>query len=77
MTFDIWTEVTKRMIQRSAVRTADPAKGRFTNLRVTFHEDQTPDNPPIVESEDLLDKPRLMCRPQTHNGTRTRKHKVK
>ena len=78
MTFDIWTEATKRVIQRSAVRTADPAKGGFPNLRVTFHEDQEPDNPPqIVEPENLLDKPGLMCPPQKHNGPRTRKHKVK
>ena len=78
MTFDIWTEATKRVIQRSAVRTADPAKGGFPNLRVTFHEDQEPDNPPqIVEPKDLLDKPGLMCPLQRHTGTRTRKHKVK
>ena len=77
MTFDIWSEATKRVLQRSAIRTADPSKGGFPNLRVTFHEDQEPDKPQIVEPNDLLDKPGLMCPPQNHTGTRTRKHKVK
>ena len=77
MTFDIWSEATKKVIQRSAIRTADPSKGGFPNLRVSFHEDQEPDKPQIVEPNDLLDKPGLMCPPQNHTGTRTRKHKVK
>ena len=57
MTFVIWTEATKRVIQRSAFWTANPTKGGFPNLRVIFHEEEEPDNSPqIVEPKDRLDK---------------------
>ena len=65
-------------LQRSAVRTADPPKRGFPNLWVTLHEEREPSDPPqIVKPEDLLNKPGLMCPPQRHTGTSTRKHKVK
>ena len=38
MTYDIWSDKTKRVIQRSAVRSADPNRGGIPNLRIKCHK---------------------------------------
>ena len=64
LTFDIWSDKTKRVIQRSAVRSADPNKGGIPNLKVEFHEDTVDsEEPEIVEPSNILDDPLLMCHP--------------
>ena len=78
-TYDIWSDKTKKVIQRSAVRSADPNRGGTPNLRVEFHEDLVgKEKPEIVEPSNILDDPLLMCPPTAiKKGTRTNKHKVK
>ena len=78
MTFDIWSDATKKVIQRSAVRSADPNRGGFPNLRVSFQDDENLAEPEIVEPSNILDEPGLTCPPpQSTPSNRTRKHKVK
>ena len=79
MTFDIWSDRTKRVIQRSAVRSADPNRGGIPNLRVEFEEDSLPkEEPEIVEPQNLLDTPGLTCPPSPSlKQKRTKKHKVR
>ena len=78
MTHDIWSDATKKVVQRSAVRSADPNRGGFPNLRVSFQDDEDLAESEIVEPSNILDEPGLACPPpQSTPSNRTRKHKVK
>jgi len=81
MTFDIWSDQTKKVIRRSAVRSADPNRGGIPNLRVQFQEDLIDDEQPeLVEPSNILDNPTLLippAKPKTNRLGRTNKHKVK
>ena len=78
-TYDIWSDTTKKVIQRSAVRSADPNKGGIPNLRVEFDADfVSQEEPEIVEPSNILDDPLLLCPPSPiKKGVRTNKHKVR
>ena len=77
LTFDIWSDRTKKVVQRSAVRSADPNKGGIPNLRVQFHDDIIDEKEEIVEPSNILDNPELLCPPPKPKHTRTNKHKVR
>ena len=49
ITFDIWSDKTKKVLQRSAVRTADPTQDSIPNLQVTFAEDGQAEEPELVD----------------------------
>ena len=83
MTYDIWNHRTRKVIQRSAIRPADPKKGGIPNLRQVFDEDNLDHiDSEVVEPANVLDTPGLMNentptfrhRPKS---ARTNKHKVK
>ena len=78
LTHDIWSDKTKKVIQRGAVRSADPNKGGIPSLRVEFHEDIVDkEEPEIVVPSNILDTPTLMCPPlMFKKPDRTNKHKV-
>ena len=64
LTHDIWNDKTKKVTQRSAVRSASPNREGIPNLRVEFHEDIIDqEEPEIVVSSNILDQPALMCPP--------------
>ena len=63
MTFVIWNDNTKKVIQRSAIRTADPNKGGIPNLRTKFADEIIDTEPEIVEPENILNSPDILCPP--------------
>ena len=80
ITFNIWSDATKKVLQRSAVRTANPAENAIPNLRIKFEEDaQDNEEPKLVDPENKLDSPDLLVPPPRHSIShdRTRKHKVR
>ena len=80
LTYHIWSDKTKKVIQRSAVRSADPNRGGIPNLRVQFDEDiEEKNDPELVEPTNLLDDHNLLCPPppKASKGPRTNKHKVR
>ena len=79
LTYDIWSDDTKRVIQRSAVRSADPNRGGILNRRVNFEEDMDDDEQAdIVEPSDIFQKtPYINPNKQMRDSQRTNKHKVK
>ena len=79
MIYDIWSDGTKRTIQKSAIRSADPNRGGTPNLRVQLHKDLTNEEPEIVEPSNILDNPSLLCPkpPPLKLRFQTNKHKVK
>ena len=81
MTYDIWTDNTRKVIQRSAVGSADPNRGGIPNLRVEFHEDIIKDdleNNEIVNPVNILDDPNVLCpKSPLSKNRRTNKHKVR
>ena len=50
MTFDIWSDATKQVIQRSAIRSADPKKGSIRNKRVNFEDETNQEDPEIIDA---------------------------
>ena len=52
MTFNIWSDKTKKVLQRSAIRTADPNRGAIPNERVIFGDDVVDVEPEIVDTVD-------------------------
>jgi len=79
MTYDIWSDKTNKVIQRSVIRSADPNRGGIPNLRTTFQEEEDEaDEPEIVTPSNILDKPGLTnISPPFSKPQRTKKHKVK
>ena len=80
ITFNIWSDATKKVLQRSAVRTANPAENAIPNLRIEFEEDaEDTKEPKLVDPENKLDNPELLVPPPRHSIShdRTRKHKVR
>ena len=77
MTYDIWSDRTRKVIQRSAVRSADPNRGGIPNLRVEFAEDIIEEEPELIDPVNVLDDPNLLCppKPKRKPGDRTNKHK--
>jgi len=77
LTFNVWSDKTKRVLQRSAIRSADPNKGGIPNLRVTFQEDEEEIEPEIVDPVNILDDPNLFSPPSKNSlkYSRTPKHK--
>ena len=55
ITFTIWSDTTKKVLQRSAVRTADPTQDAIPNLRVNFEEDELEEKTELVEPSDILE----------------------
>ena len=51
MTFDIWSDATKQVIQRSAIRSADPKKGSIRNKRVNFEVETNQEDPEIIDAD--------------------------
>ena len=45
MTYNIWCDKIKQILQRSAVRSADPHRGGIPNLRIEFNKDTNQDEP--------------------------------
>ena len=78
LTYVIWSDATKKILERSAVRSADPNRGGISNLRVKFHEDLIEEEEPeIVEPSNILDSPDLLTPPPKLKGTRTNKHNIR
>ena len=80
ITFNIWSDATKKVLQRSAVRTASPSENAIPNLRIEFEEDEQENTEPkLVNPENKLDSPDLLVPPPRHSIShdRTRKHKVR
>ena len=83
MTYDIWNHRTRKVIQCSAIRPADPKKGGIPNLRQVFDQDNLDHiDSEIVEPSNVLDTPGLMNTPtltfrHRPKSTTTNKHKVK
>jgi len=76
MTYDIWSDTTKKVVQRSIVRSADPNKGGIPNLRVDFQEDEdNKEEAEIVEPTNILDNPSLIC--PSPSPVKPKKHKVR
>ena len=79
MTYDIWSDKTRKVLQRSAIRSADPNRGGIPNLRVEFDEDIIEEEPEIIDPINVLEDPELLCPPEPKRklGERTNKHKQK
>ena len=79
ITSNIWSDKSKKVLQRSAVRTADPTQDAIPNLRVVFEEDEEDKEPELVDPDNVLDAQDLLVPPPKHclSQPRTRKHKVK
>ena len=76
MTFDIYSTRSGKILQRSAIRPADPSKCGFPNNRVRFPEEEEDSDFELVDEN--ADKPSLIQPPpKQKSSTRTNKHKVK
>ena len=73
MTFNIWSDKTKKVLQRSAIRTADPRRGAIPNERIVFDDDNEEEQEPEVVEPDTNNNQPI---PLSKHG-RTNKHKVR
>ena len=75
MTYHIYAHRSGKILQRSAIRSADPNKGGVVNNRINFSDDEEDEEPLIIDPH--IDDPQssiVIPRPITK---RTNKHKVK
>ena len=74
MTFDIYLVKSGKVIQRSAIRAADPSLGGFPNNRVRFPEEEDEESLALFEEDEPTTS---IPSPSKPKSSRTNKHKVK